>query len=173
MICTWDYESPIGNMMMASDGTALRGLWFDGQKYFAENICDECAEKSLPIFDETIKWLDIYFSGEDPKFVPALRIETTPFRKAICEIMLDIPYGELTTYKEISDIVARQRGLEKMSAQAVGSAVAHNPISIIIPCQRVIGTSGSLTDYAGGIDKKIRLLELEKTSISNVFIPKK
>ena len=148
--------------MMASDGTALRGLWFDGQKYFAENICDECAEKSLPIFD-----------GEDPKFVPALRIETTPFRKAICEIMLDIPYGELTTYKEISDIVARQRGLEKMSAQAVGSAVAHNPISIIIPCHRVIGTSGSLTDYAGGIDKKIRLLELEKTSISNVFIPKK
>lgn len=159
--------------MMASDGTALRGLWFDGQKYFAENICDECAEKSLPIFDETIKWLDIYFSGEDPKFVPALRIETTPFRKAICEIMLDIPYGELTTYKEISDIVARQRGLEKMSAQAVGSAVAHNPISIIIPCHRVIGTSGSLTDYAGGIDKKIRLLELEKTSISNMFIPKK
>ena len=173
MIYTNYYNSPIGRITMASEGTALIGLWFEGQKYFADSIKEECTEKDLDIFDDTSRWLDIYFSGKEPDFTPKILITGTPFRKSVAEIMLTIPYGKTMTYGEIANVIAKEKGIAKMSAQAVGGAVGHNEISIIIPCHRVIGTNGSLTGYAGGIDKKISLLKLEHTDMSRLFIPKK
>ena len=172
MTYTYKYTSPLGKITMASNGTALTGLWFDGQKYFAHTIKDETKEKPLLIFDETAKWLDIYFSGKEPNFTPEILIYGTPFRKAVGEIMLSIPYGKTMTYGEIADKIANQKGIKKISAQAVGGAVGHNPISIIIPCHRIVGANGSLTGYAGGIERKIELLKLEKVDISKLFIPK-
>ncbi|MDD6858037.1 methylated-DNA--[protein]-cysteine S-methyltransferase [Lachnospiraceae bacterium HCP1S3_C3] len=173
MTYTYHYNSPLGGITMASDGTALTGLWFDGQKYFADTVLEEHIEKSLPIFDDVSKWLDIYFGGKEPDFMPLVTFETTPFRKAVWDILVTIPYGKTMTYGEIADIIAGQKGIDKMSAQAVGGAVGHNLVSIIIPCHRVVGTGGSLTGYAGGIDKKIQLLKLEKTDMSGLFVPKK
>ena len=146
---------------MASDGTHLIGLWFDGQKYFADSLRRPIQEKSLPVFKDTCRWLDTYFSGKDPGFTPPLAMRTTPFRKQVWEIMLQIPYGRTLTYGEIADKIAKKRGIKKMSAQAVGGAVGHNSISLIIPCHRVIGSDGNLTGYAGGIKTKIKLLNLE------------
>ena len=166
MTYIYHYDSPIGKITMASDSEALIGLWFDGQKYFADTVQGTCEEKTLPVFDDTTKWLDIYFGGQQPDFTPNIKILATPFRKVIAEIMLTMTYGE------IAKKAATQMGIEKMSAQAVGGAVGHNPISLIIPCHRVVGTSGSLTGYAGGIDKKISLLKLEKADTSNLFVPK-
>lgn len=173
MTYLYDYNSPLGKITMASDGEALIGLWFEGQKYFKASIKGEGEKKSLPIFDETIKWLDIYFSGKEPDFTPKLLVTGTPFRKAVAEIMLTIPYGKTMTYGEIAKKIAKINGIEKMSAQAVGGAVGHNSISIIIPCHRVVGTNGSLTGYAGGTERKIELLKLEKVDMTNLFIPKK
>ena len=128
----------------------------------------------MPIFDITKKWLDIYFSGMDPNFMPIYKINNMSFfRKMVYDIMNGIPYGKFVTYNDIAREIASIRGIKKMSAQAVGGAVSHNSISIIIPCHRVVGTNGSLTGYAGGIDKKIQLLKLEKTDMKNLFIPKK
>lgn len=154
------YYSPLGNITLASNGQQLTGLWFDGQKYYGSTL-QTTQEKQLPIFDETKKWLDIYFSGKQPTFTPDILIEQSPFRKRVCEIMLTIPYGKTMTYGQIASIIAKEKGITRMSAQAVGGGVGHNPISIIIPCHRVIGTNGNLTGYAGGIDKKIQLLQLE------------
>lgn len=151
----YHYESPIGMITMASDGETLIGLWFDGQKYFGDSLGEAYEEKMLPIFEQTINWLDIYFSGGIPDFTPALTMRTTEFRKNVWNIMLSIPYGETMTYGEIA------KKLQSMSAQAVGGAVGHNSISLIIPCHRVVGSDGNLTGYAGGIDKKIKLLALE------------
>ena len=162
---TYNYKSPLGDIMLASDGKSLTGLWFKEQKFFAESLDDNYVVKYLPIFDETIKWLDIYFSGKAPDFTPTIKMKTSGFRKSVWEILLTIPYGETMTYGEIAKIIAKQKCLNKMSAQAVGGAVSHNPISLIIPCHRVIGTNGNLTGYAGGIDKKIKLLTLEKLSL--------
>ena len=162
---TFHYASPLGGMTMASDGEALIGLWFDGQKYFADTLSREYMEKPLPIFQETIRWLDIYFSGKDPGFTPKLHVSTTEFRKKVWEILLTIPYGKTMTYGEIASRIAREKGVKQMSAQAVGGAVGHNPISLIIPCHRVIGANGNLTGYAGGIDKKARLLQMEKAKL--------
>lgn len=173
MVYTQHYTSPLGGITMASDGAALMGLWFDGQKYFADSIKGECQEKSLAIFDDTARWLDIYFSGSEPDFMPKININGTPFRKSVAEIMLTIPYGKTMTYGEIARKIAEQRGSAKMSAQAVGGAVGHNSISIIIPCHRVVGTNGSLTGYAGGIDRKIQLLKLEHADMSKLFMPDK
>ena len=167
------YESPLGAITMASDGEALIGLWFDGQKYFADCLDAEYEEKMLPIFEQADKWLDIYFSGKEPDFTPPLTMKTTEFRKAVWDIMLSIPYGKTMTYGEIADRIAKQRGLQKMSAQAVGGAVGHNSISLIIPCHRVVGTNGSLTGYAGGVGKKVKLLELEGVDMDELFVPKK
>ncbi len=147
---------------MASDGEALTGLWFDGQKYFAASLKKEHEERMLPVFDLADKWLNLYFSGSEPGFLPPLLMRTTEFRKTVWEILLSIPYGKTMTYGEIADRIAAGRGLSRMSAQAVGGAVAHNAISLMIPCHRVVGMDGSLTGYAGGLEKKIRLLELEK-----------
>lgn len=155
------YKSPLGGITIASDGEALIGLWFDGQKYFADTIDETAREKSLPIFKLADKWLDIYFSGVEPDFTPPLKMNTTAFRKAVCEIMLSIPFGQTMTYGEIAQKIAAQRRVKKMSAQAVGGAVGHNSISLIIPCHRVVGAGGNLTGYAAGVNKKIKLLELE------------
>ena len=149
---------------MASDGEALTGLWFDGQKYFAASLEKEHEERMLPVFDLADKWLNLYFSGSEPGFLPPLLMRTTEFRKTVWEILLSIPYGKTMTYGEIADRIAAGRGLSRMSAQAVGGAVAHNAISLMIPCHRVVGMDGSLTGYAGGLEKKIWLLEMENAS---------
>ena len=170
---TAHYDSPLGGITLASDGEALVGLWFDGQKYFADAIVGQSVtdNPSLPVFADTRRWLDLYFSGMQPDFTPRLRMLTTPFRQAVWEIMLTIPYGKTMTYGEIAKHIAGQKGIPQMSAQAVGGAVGHNSISLIIPCHRVVGTNGSLTGYAGGIAKKVRLLQLESTDMSRFSIP--
>ena len=167
------YDSPLGGVLLAADNAGLTGLWFNGAKYFAANLPEAREEKRTPILDETARWLDIYFSGKEPGFLPPLRYDTTPFRKRICDIMLTIPYGKTMTYGEIAAEAARQQGLAKMSAQAVGGAVGHNPISLMIPCHRVVGTNGSLTGYGGGIQRKKALLELECADMHGLFVPKK
>ena len=156
------YKAPFTTIYMRSDGEYLTGLWFENSKDSVKHQC-KYEDTDLPIFDKTAKWLDIYFSGKNPDFIPEYKIENlTPFRKQVIDIMNKIPYGETTTYNEIAKEIAKSRGIERMSAQAVGGAVGWNPICIIIPCHRVIGTDGSLVGYGGGIENKIKLLEIEK-----------
>ena len=151
------YSSPLGTVYMRSDGKYLTGLWFEGSKDCVKHNI-ELEERDLEIFDETIKWLDIYFNGEKPDFIPKYKIENlTPFRKQVIDIINKIPYGKVVTYKDIAKRIAREKGLEKMSSQAVGGAVGWNPICIIVPCHRVVGTNGSLTGYGGGINNKVGL----------------
>lgn len=166
------YQSPLGSITMASNGNAITGLWFDGQKYFPNNL-QHAQNKNLPVFAETKRWLDIYFSGTKPDFTPPLYLIGTPFRMAVWQILRDIPYGTTITYGYIAQLLAAQKGTAKISAQAVGGAVGHNPISIIVPCHRVIGANDSLTGYAGGIDKKIKLLQYEGIDTSKFLIPHK
>lgn len=156
------YESPFGDILLAADLVGLTGLWFDGEKYYADHLDPEHGERNLPVFEETKRWLTIYFSGQEPDFTPPLHIIGSPFQLSVWKILQKIPYGKTMTYGEIAKVIAKQRGLSHMSAQAVGGAVGHNEISIIIPCHRVIGTDGSLTGYVGGLDKKEKLLQLEK-----------
>lgn len=169
----YEYKSPIGDITMASDGTSLIGLWFNGQKYFASTLSSKYEYKLLPVFKETILWLNIYFNGKEPDFMPRIKLYDTAFRIEIWQILQQIPYATTLTYGDIAKKVAIKRGIENMSAQAVGGAVGHNPISIIIPCHRLLGSNGSLTGYAGGIDKKIALLELEGIDTNKFIIPKK
>lgn len=169
------YETPgnLSNMIMNSDGEYLTGLWFENSRDSSKHIID-CEEKNLEVFTETKKWLDTYFSGKNPNFTPKYKIEKlTPFRKEVIDIMNSIEYGNVVTYNDISKIIAEKRGIKKMSSQAVGGAVGWNPICIIIPCHRVVGTSGSLTGYGGGINNKIELLKLEGNDMSKYFIPKR
>ena len=171
---TTHYQSPLGGITLASDGEALVGLWFDGQKYFADALDTKHTERDdLPIFDETRRWLDTYFSGKAPDFTPKLSMRASDFRKRVWEIMLTIPFGHTMTYGDIARQIARERGIPTMSMQAVGGAVSHNSISLIIPCHRVVGTGSSLTGYAGGIDKKLRLLQMEGALQPDFFVPKK
>lgn len=167
------YDSPLGGILLAADEIGLTGLWFDGEKYFADNLPDEHIERETPILKEAKRWLDIYFTGREPDFMPPLHPIGSAFRQSVWEILLQIPYGQTVTYGEIARQLADKQGIAKMSAQAVGGAVGHNEISVIIPCHRVVGTSGSLTGYAGGVDKKAALLKLERADMSNFFIPKK
>lgn len=169
----YHYKSPLGGITMASNGNALTGLWFDGQKYFAEGLAETAAAKTLPVFDEAVRWLDIYFAGRRPDFTPPLNLKGTAFRKKVWQLLLQIPYGQTTTYGELAAQLAAHRGLKQMSAQAVGGAVGHNPISIIVPCHRVVGTGGSLTGYAGGLAKKQALLKLEGIDTANFTLPSK
>ena len=157
----WHYDSPLGGITLGSDGKALTGLWFDDQEHYAVALPLHAECRKLPVFDETCSWLDIYFSGQAPGFTPELALRGTPFRKAVWEILLTIPFGKTMSYGEIAERLARQMGISRMSAQAVGWAVGHNPVSIIVPCHRVIGADGSLTGYAGGLERKARLLEIE------------
>lgn len=158
------YNSPLGSITMASEGTALVGLWFDGQKYFADTLLDPEHEErpDLPIFEQTRRWLDMYFTGKDPGFTPPIVMRTrSDFRRQVWELLLTIPFGHTLTYGAIARRIAATFGLSSMSAQAVGGAVGHNPVSLIIPCHRVVGANGSLTGYAGGVERKERLLQNE------------
>ena len=168
------YNSPLGKLLIVSDKEKLIGLWIEGQKYYLGNLEDNILEDSnLDIFVKTKKWLDKYFNKEkvDIKNIPLAPIGSE-FRKNVWNILCQIPYGKTTTYGNIAKEVAKTMNKNKMSAQAIGNAVGHNPISIIIPCHRVIGADGSLTGYAGGIDKKIQLLKLEGADLSGLYIPK-
>ena len=156
------YHSPLGTILLAADDTGLTGLWFEDQKYFAQGLDKETEEKELSVFQATRRWLDVYFSGQAPDFQVPLHFQGTTFQKEVWKILLSIPYGETTTYGAIAKQLAAKRGLPHLSAQAVGSAVGHNKISIIVPCHRVIGADGSLTGYAGGIWRKEKLLALEQ-----------
>lgn len=175
MIYTANYDSPMGEILLASRGDVLVGLWFTDQKYYLGSLKEPMEHKP----DESVlhtaqNWLDRYFAGEKPNILELrLAPEGSAFRKAVWDILCQIPYGETMTYGEISKQVASQFGKEHMSAQAVGGAVGHNPISVIIPCHRVVGASGSLTGYAGGIKRKIRLLVHEGVDVDSFFIPAK
>ena len=161
------YKSPVGNLMLVSDGDNLVGLYMENQKYYLNGLKQELTSKdNLQVFENTKKWLDRYFAKENPsiKEIPLAPIGGE-FRQKVWKILCEIPYGQTITYGEIAKRIAKQMNKEKMSAQAVGNAVGHNPISIIIPCHRVIGKNGSLTGYAGGIERKKMLLELEKENV--------
>ena len=175
MIYKAKYKTPakFSDITINSDGEYLTGLWFEGSKDSLKHK-EDCEEKELPIFKEIYKWLDTYFSGKEPDFTPKYKINNiTPFRKEVIDIMNSIPYGKTVTYNDISKIIAKNRGIKRMSSQAVGGAVGWNPICIIIPCHRVVGTNGSLTGYGGGIKNKVELLTLEKNEMSKFFIPKR
>ncbi len=169
---TAHYASPLGGILLAADGDALTGLWFEGQKYFALCLDKDHKEKDLPVFRQAEKWLDIYFSGTEPDFTPPLRFTGSDFQNEVWTILAAIPYGTTRTYGDIARELAQKRGQAHASAQAVGGAVGKNKISIIVPCHRVVGASGSLTGYAGGIRKKIELLKLEGAWQDRFFVPR-
>ncbi|WP_195637674.1 methylated-DNA--[protein]-cysteine S-methyltransferase [Enterocloster bolteae] len=175
MYYTTDYVSPVGRIKLAADGERLVGLWLEGQKYFAGTVKEEMTEApELGIFKNTKDWLDRYFAGKKPEPSELLLAPLGgEFRQGVWEILCQIPYGQLTTYSDIAKKMAERMNRVTMSAQAVGGAVGHNPISIIIPCHRVVGTTGSLTGYAGGVDKKIWLLKHEGVDMEGLFIPEK
>ena len=156
MTYTYNCSSPLGEMLLAANDNSLTGLWFYGAKYFAADLEDARTEKLTPVLRQTLRWLDTYFSGSEPDFMPPLELHGSDFRRRVWAELAKIPYGETVTYGEI----AKKLGVK--SAQAVGGAVGHSPVSIIVPCHRVLGADGSLTGYAGGTDKKARLLELER-----------
>ena len=164
--------SPLGMLTASSDGGNVTGLWIEGQKYFAATLGDDAQERDLPVFNAVRKWLDAYFSGKKPEYLPPAAPAGSEFRQAVWKIMLEIPYGSVMSYGDIARRLSFIQGGKNVSAHAVGGAVGHNPISIIIPCHRVVGANGSLTGYAGGIDKKIWLLQLEKAPMDRLFVPK-
>ncbi|MDR1147208.1 MAG: methylated-DNA--[protein]-cysteine S-methyltransferase [Spirochaetaceae bacterium] len=177
------YPSPVGLLTLASDGDNLAGLWLAGQKYHGgtipeariEKTSEKTSEKSgIPVFTAVKRWLDRYFAGKKPAIseLPLAPIGGA-FRQDVWAILCEIPYGEVITYGGIAQKMAAKMNKESMSSQAVGGAVGHNPISIIIPCHRVVGSNGSLTGYAGGISTKVTLLELEGVDMSSLFVPKK
>ncbi len=159
------YSSPLGNILLAADEIGLTGLWFEGQKYFALHLDKEHEEREISIFNAAKRWLDEYFAGKEPDFSVPLHLTGTDFQKDVWEILGTIPYGHTMTYGKIAKCIAEKRGVSHMSAQAVGGAVGHNPVSVIVPCHRVVGANGSLTGYAGGIDRKKKLLALEKAGM--------
>ena len=156
------YRSPLGEMLLAADESGVTGLWFAGQKYFARHLDKEQVEKEIPLFTTVKQWLDVYFAGSEPDFTVPLHFTGTAFQNEVWGILCAIPYGQTTTYGEIAKQLAARRGLPHMSAQAVGGAVGHNPISILVPCHRVVGLGGHLTGYAGGLERKRCLLALEQ-----------
>lgn len=169
-----DYISPLGRVKLTTDGEALIGLWLEGQKYFGGKVKEEFVEnRSLPVLENAKDWLDRYFAGKKPEISELpLAPMGSAFQQGVWELLCEIPYGQVTTYGEIAKKMAARMGKSSMSGQAVGGAVGHNPISIIIPCHRVVGANGSLTGYAGGIKKKVKLLEHEGVDLQKFFIPK-
>lgn len=169
------YESPLGILTLCCDEKNLMGLWLTEQKYSESFVDKQAAEREdMSVFHTVRQWLDRYFAREKIGIegIP-LAPQGSDFRQQVWKILCEIPYGEVITYGEIAERIAQQRGVPKMSAQAVGGAVGHNPISIIIPCHRVVGANGNLTGYGGGIEKKIQLLTLEGLDMSKFYIPKK
>lgn len=162
MECTHHYDSPLGGITMAGVGNCLTGLWFDGQTHFEETLSSDNGPADLPVFAETSEWLDVYFSGRDPGTIPDIAPRGTGYRLKVWSILRNIPFGETVTYGEIAGTIG-----PGSSARAVGGAVGHNPISIIIPCHRVTGANRALTGYAGGTDRKLALLRLEGVDISD------
>ena len=173
MTYTQHYDSPLGGIFLSADDEGLTGLWFDGQKHFARALLAGCEARPTPVLREAERWLDVYFSGVRPELTPPLHPTGSDFQLRVWKQLLAIPYGKTTTYGELAKSLAADIGRERMSAQAVGAAVGHNKISIIIPCHRVVGANGSLTGYAGGISKKLSLLRLEGADTSGFFVPKK
>lgn len=167
----FEYQSPVGVLTVISDGESIIWLGIKGQKYYPSLMERAVENPSLEVFTNTIQWLDIYFSGIKPPFTPLLSPVGSPFRQAVWKILSSIPYGTVTTYGDIAKLIANQKGVAKMSAQAVGGAIGHNPISILIPCHRVVGRGGNLTGFASGIDVKIRLLKQEHIDITNFHYP--
>lgn len=162
---TTRYQSPMGEMFLACDEVGLVGLWFKDQKYFAMHLAPDHEEKETPVLQEAKRWLDVYFSGQEPDFMPPLHLIGTKFQEEVWDVLRRIPYGQTITYGQIAKQIAQKRGLAHMSAQAVGGAVGHNPISVLVPCHRVVGTDGSLTGYAGGVERKQALLALEGAAV--------
>lgn len=173
MMYRTSYDGPFSKIYLSSDGQFLTGLWFEGSR--DENKQENgFIEKDLPVFAQTKEWLDIYFSGKEPSFLPPYKLnQVTPFRQLVIDQMLQIPFGKVVTYKDIAQNIAKIKGIDKMSAQAVGGAVGWNPICILIPCHRVVGSNGSLTGYGGGITNKIKLLENEGHDLSKFIVPTK
>lgn len=178
------YESPVGTLTLASDGPHVCGLWLDGQKYFEEKLAvrvgaasderveGERARDASPALRAAFVWLDTYFEGRDPGKLPPIQLHGTPFQERVWAEIAKIPYGCLTTYGGIAKALAAEQGDDaKMSARAVGVAVGRNPCSIIVPCHRVVGSTGSLTGYSGGISRKGKLLELEGVDTSRLKVP--
>ena len=163
MLYTMYYPSPLGRMLLAADEEGLVGAWFEGQKYYGSVLEDDILQEKNDILRRAEQWLDLYFSGTEPDFTPAIHLTGSDFRKQVWKLLLEIPYGQTRTYGDIAEQIASENGKKSMSAQAVGGAVGHNPVSIIIPCHRVVGAKGSLTGYAGGLDRKAKLLEWEQT----------
>ena len=161
--------SPLGGITLSSDGEALTGLWFDGQKHFGSTLSEEAREAPLPVFDFAESWLSVYFGGSAPSFAPPLRLSGTAFQIEVWEILTTIPYGNTVTYGDIAQVLAARRGLASFSAQAVGQAVARNPVSIIVPCHRVLGAQGRLTGYAAGTQQKLKLLQLENAEAARAY----
>ena len=154
---TSQYPSPLGELLLAADDAGLTGVWFVGQKYFARSLAPDSVAREIPLFAQVKQWLALYFAGQE----------------AVWQILLQIPYGQTMTYGAIARQVAEELGIRRMSPQAVGGAVGHNPISSLSPCHRVVGTNGSLTGYAGGLDRKVKLLTLEKAEMGSLFLPKR
>ena len=165
------WSSPLGRIVLTADGDALTGLWFDDQEHRPDTAECQYGNEELPVFSETGRWL--YFDGKEPCFTPKLSPSGTLFRRTVWEILLSVPYGQTVTYGEVAARAAQRLRLPRMSAQAAGGAVGHNPISLIIPCHRVVGADGNLTGYGGGIDRKIRLLRLEGVDTSRLYTPKR
>ncbi len=165
------YSSPLGIITLACDGERLTGLWFEGQRYFGSTLLQAYESAPLPLFDETRRWLDRYFAGKDPGERPPLHLEGSPFRQTVWNMLQQIPYGTTVTYGEMAREIARRSGRSSMSAQAVGNAIGRNPISILVPCHRVVGSDGKLTGYAGGIHRKAALLRLEGYAPASLCAP--
>lgn len=172
MLYTAYYNSPLGRFFLSADDIGLAELLFDGQKGFSLHKDKNYKEKENFVLKSAKSWLDIYFQGKEPDFTPPLHLTGSNFQKEVWEILYKISYGTTTTYGRIAEQIAQKRGIKRMSAQAVGGAVGHNKIAIIIPCHRVVGSNNSLTGYAAGIDKKIKLLELESVNTEQFFSPK-
>lgn len=165
------YHSPLGQMLIAADEIGITGIWFEKQKYYANALSKTCEKAKTPAIQAAERWMTLYFEGKNPDFSVPLHLIGTAFQRQVWELLLAIPYGKTCTYGELAARIAKQTGRERMSAQAVGSAVGHNKVSILVPCHRVVGAGGNLTGYAGGLDKKIFLLKLENGYQPNFYLP--
>lgn len=159
-----EYNSPIGSITIASGEASVTGIWFENSRFFGETLSEKYINQATDATEQAVHWLYIYFNNKIPDFTPPLLLKGTDFRMTVWKMLLDIPYGKTVSYGDIAKAIAKRRGIEKMSAQAVGNAVGHNPISIIVPCHRVVGSKGSLTGYGGGIKRKKELLRLESNA---------